>query len=583
MTAPVGGHPCSRVSAVRESSHARVGGVALAMSLAVGCYAGLDERGDDAAGSEAGTAAASGPDGGESTDTGAPADACATPQPGTSPIRRLSAFEYDNTIEDLLGDDSHPAASFPDEGASGFDNNADVASVSRLQAEKYMRAAEDISARATADLPALLGCDPVADETGCVHGWLASFAARAWRRPLAADELAALVAFFADARDGLPLGESVALVLQALLQSPHFLYRVEFGAGTPTGEVIALGDHELASRLSYFLWASMPDDALFAAAAAGELHTPEQVEAQARRMLDHPRARAMVLHFHAQWLDYGDIDGLTKDTAVFPDYTPALAMAQRAEIDAFIDHVIFQGDGTLGALLGAPYTFVDDALAEYYGLPAPGGTGPQQVTPDDRDVAGVLTQGAILAVHAKPHETHPILRGLFVREQLLCTIPPPPPDDVDLTPPPVDPNATTRERYEQHRSDPACSGCHELMDPLGFGLEGFDATGRWRTSENGLAIDASGDLVGTDVDGAFVGAKQLSERLAGSAMVRDCVATQWFRYGYGRTESPELDACTLDDLKLRFAESDADIGELLVALTQTDAFLFRPVVVEEGP
>ena len=231
------------------------------------------------------------------------------------------------------------------------------------------------------------------------------------------------VAFYTDARDGLALGESVALVLQALLQSPHFLYRVEFGAGTPTALVVALGDHELASRLSYFLWASMPDDALFAAAAAGELHTAEQVEAQARRMLDHPRARAMVLHFHAQWLDYGDIDGLTKDVTVFPDYTQELAIAQRAEIDAFIDHVIFQGDGTLGALLGAPYTFVDDALAEYYGLPAPGGTGPQQVTPADRDVAGVLTQGAILAVHAKPHETHPILRGLFVREQLLCTIP----------------------------------------------------------------------------------------------------------------------------------------------------------------
>jgi hypothetical protein len=288
-----------------------------------------------------------------------------------------------------------------------------------------------------------------------------------------------------------------------------------------------------------------------------------------------------VLHFHEQWLDYREIESIAKDPEVFPDYDIDIAAAQRAEIEAFVDHVVFEGEGTLHALLAAPYTFVDDALAGYYGLPLPGGTGMQQVTPDDREVAGVVTQGAILAVHANPHETHPIQRGLFVREQLLCTIPPPPPDDVDITPPPVDPNATTRERYEQHRSDPACSGCHNLMDPLGFGLENFDATGRWRTQENGIDIDASGQIVGTDVDGTFVGAKELAERLASSTVAADCVATQWFRFAYGRTETPDADACTIEDLQTRFADADHSIQELLVALTQTDAFLYRPVAEGE--
>jgi hypothetical protein len=547
----------------------------------VGCYSGVGSpsQGDDAG--EAGSIDDDGGSDGGSSDGGEPSGPCGTAIPGAAPIRRLTAFEYDNTVEDLLGDTSKPGQDFPEEGASGFDNNADVASVARLHAEKYMRAAEDVAARATEDLVGLLGCDPAADEAGCVQSWVESFGARVWRRPLAADEVAAMTDLFAGARAGLDgqpandVRESVSLVLQAFLQSPHFLYRVEFGV-PGDGEVVVLDDYEMASRLSYFMWASMPDDELFAVAAAGELHTREQVEAQARRMLDHPRARAMVLHFHEQWLDYADIDSITKDPAVFPDYTAELAAAQRLEIDTFIDHVVWEGEGTLQALLAAPYTFVDDALASYYGLVPPGGTGMQQVTPADRDVAGVVTQGAILAVHAKPGETHPIQRGLFVREQLLCTIPPPPPDDVDINPPPVDPNATTRERYEQHRTDPVCAGCHVLMDPIGFGLENFDGTGRWRTLENGLDIDASGELAGTDVDANFVGAKELADLLASSSMVADCTTTQWFRYAYGRTENPDVDACTIEDLRTRFSGADHEITELLVALTQTDAFMFRP-------
>lgn len=545
------------------------------------CYAGVgDGSGAGPGSSGAGSDGADVTTDGADTDSGDEAHACEGIHPGNAPIRRLTAFEYDNTVEDLLGDTTRPASGFLAEGASGFDNNADVASVSRLQLEKYLHAAEGIAERATANLPGFMGCDPAADELGCIEAWVHGFVPRAWRRPLDPAESAELLGLYGESRELYSVAESVGLVLQAILLSPHFLYRVEYGAPSADGSAASILDYEMASRLSYLLWGSMPDAALFASAAAGGLRTPDQVEAEARRMLEHPRAHTMVRHFHRQWLVYADIAQVVKDIALYPDYGTDLAIAQGAATDALVEHVVWQGTGTLQELVGASYMFVDDRLATYYGLPAPGGDGLQRITPVDRDVAGILTDGAMLAVHAKPHETHPILRAMFVRERLLCSPPPPPPEDVDLTPPPVDPNATTRERYEQHRSDPSCSGCHALLDPLGFGFENFDATGRWRTLENGIAIDASGELSGTDVDGEFVGARGLADRLAGSSMVGACYAKQWFRYGYGRVESQEADACTIDNLQTAFAESGDDVRELLIALTQTDAFLYRPTVPE---
>ncbi len=546
-----------------------------------GCYVGRDASSPSGDGQGADDAGGSGSpmSGSGSGDDGGGVAQCADgPSPGLSPIRRLTRFEYDATIEHLLGDSTHPAAAFPQEGGSGFDNNANVISVSPLHAEKYMDAAEGIAARATEDLASLLPCDPAAVDDACIGDWLEEFGEKAWRRPLDAVERAELLAFYQDAREKYDVREAVSLVLQTMLQSPNFLYRVEFGLPSAGANVVQLTDWEMATRLSYLLWGSMPDDELFAAARAGELAEPAQIEAQARRMLEQPRARAMLLHFHEQWLDYGEIDQVSKDAELFPDFGPDIAAAQRAEIDAFIEHVVFEGDGTVESLLTAPYTFVDDALADFYGLPLPGGVGLQRVTPTDRAVSGVLTKGAVMSVQAKPHETHPIARGVFVREQLLCTIPPPPPEGVEIVPPAVDPNATTRDRYEQHRNDPTCAGCHHLFDPLGFALENYDATGRWRLLENGLDIDASGELTATDVNGAFVGPAELGARLATSQMVHDCITTQWFRYGYGRTESPDVDACSLAQLRQRFADGGFDIKELLVALTQTDAFLYRPAV-----
>ena len=550
----------------------------IALALA-GCYVG--SHGDRLSGAgpgQDGSASAGDTDGDGETegDDGPQIPGCEEPKPGVSPIRRLTAFEYDNTVADLLGDNSAPGADFPDQGGSGFDNNADVGGVTRLAAEKYMQAAEALSATAVADLPGLLDCDPTGDEAGCVHGWIESFGRKAWRRPLDADEVDAMVELYDDTRAGRTVAAGVEVTLQAFLQSPHFLYRVEFGGAEAGPDAVLLGDYEMATRLSYFLWGTTPDDALLDAADAGELSTPDEVEDQARRMLEDPRTRRMALHFYGQWLSFHEAPGLSKDPGAFPEWTTEIGELQQQEAEAFIDHVLWEDDAKLSTLLTARYTFANDALAEFYGISGPTGSSFEKVNGEGIRHAGILTLGGIMSVHAKANQTSPVTRGLYIREGLLCTPPPPPPDDVDIMVPDVDADATTRERYAQHREDPACSACHELMDPLGFAMENIDGAGRWRDTENGKPVDASGTLISSDVDGDFNDARELAEMLAESAMVQECVAQSWFRFAYGRAESEENDECALGQLYYALEQSDGDLKELLVALTQTDAFLYRP-------
>ena len=563
-------------------------GLALGFGLASGCYLGVDEFGGAA---EDPARVPPGADDDDGEDDGVPTSQCGgDPAPGASPIRRLSAWEYDNTIQDLLGDHGHPSAGFPQEGGSGFDNNADVSAVTWLMAQKYMLAAEEVAGRAVQDLGALLPCDPAAeglDEGACLEQWVDGFGLRAWRRPLTPEERGEMLALFTEARATEPLPEAVSLVLQAFLQSPHFLYRVELGVPGVPGEqgtaAVRLDDYEMASRLSYFLWGSMPDDELLDTAAAGGLATPEDIEVQARRMLDDPKARRMVEHFHEQWLGTIRLASLDKDVTEFPEWSSAINAKQVQEAAAFVDHVFFEGEGTLRELLTAPYTFVDAELAELYGLPAPGGTGLVRTeAAGGMELSGILSLGGVLSAYSKANMTDPIKRGIFVREHLLCQIPPPPPDDVPLLPPVLDDDSTTREQFEQHRADPACAACHTLFDPIGFGFEGYDAIGRWRTTENGFPIDASGEVTAMDDGGTFDGVQELGQMLAGSDDVAECVTRQWFRFAYGRTESAELDTCNMDTLTATFAESGHDLRELLVALTQTDAFLFRTAYADEG-
>jgi len=499
----------------------------------------------------------------------------------------MTRFEYDNTIRDLLGDDTQPAANFvPEEEALGFDNQAAALGVTQILAEQYMVASEKIAMRAVEKLDTLLPCSPSpGEERACVAKFIETFGRRAYRRPLESDEISRLLSVYDWGFTEVGMTRGIELVLQALLQSPHFLYRVEFGMPDPVeGDVVALSSHEMASRLSYMLWSSMPDAELFVAADEGRLGTAEEIEKQARRMLDDPRARQAVANFNLQWLGLSHMASMKKDPVTYPKYDEGLRALWREETVNFLGDVIFDGGGDVGTMFTASFTVINAELAAFYGIEGgPKTDAFERVELDSSRAAGILTQGSILAVTGKPNQSSPVHRGKFVRERLLCQTLPPPPNNVVATPPDLAPDLTTRERYSEHSTNPACSGCHIKMDPIGFGFEHYDGIGLWRDAENGLPIDDSGELVDTrNIDGDFDGVVDLGKKLAQSEEVRQCVATQWFRYGYGRAEGAE-DYCSMQDVLQTFAMKGFNVKELLVALTQTDAFRYRRAVTVQGP
>jgi hypothetical protein len=497
--------------------------------------------------------------------------------PGRSPLRRLSRVEYDNTVRDLLGDTTHPAQSFePDVLAEGFTNNADTQNVGTSLAQQYLGAAEALAVNATKNLPALVGCDPASTGAGggdaCVRAFLGRFGQRAWRRPLTPAELDTLDAVYTKSRVDFDVPTSVQAVLEAFLMSPHFLYRVEHGVPAAGAKVVPLTSWELASRLSYFLTGSMPDDALFAAAAADALRAPDQVAAQARRLLGATNGPVTdrIAQFFTEWLHLVNVASMQKDKTAFPSFTPTLGAAMLLETQSFVIRTIFAGPGDLGTLLTAPYTYVPAEVAPLYGAATPAADGKLMLDPKQR--AGLLTQPALLATFAKADSTDPVHRGKFVFEDILCGSVPPPPPNVNITPPVITPNTTARQRFSEHDASATCAACHTFMDPIGLAFENYDGLGRWRDSEGGQPIDASGVLKGTDVDGPFVGAVALAQKLATSPQVQACAVRQAFRFGFGRFETAE-DRPTLDALGQAFGASRQKIVDLLVAMTQVPAFL----------
>lgn len=516
---------------------------------------------------------------------GATGAACAAGAPLQSPLRRLTRLEYNNTVHQLLGDTSAPADRFPpDEISGGFNNNAAVLSVTPILAEGYQAAAEALAASAVRDLPALVGCDPAqTGEDKCAGQFIARFGRRAYRRPLETQESDRLTKLFkvGQANDGFAHG--IELVLRAALQSPSFLYRLETASTPRAGEtLVRLTQDETATRLAYLLWASMPDDRLFALADTGALGTPAQIARTARAMLDDAKARAGVIEFYRQWTGVTALDTVAKDPAVYPEFTAEVRAALRAEMPAFVEHVIWSADHKLGTMLTSPDAFITAPLAPLYGVSVPAGNRPVRVSLDSTRRAGLLTQAAVLAVHALPNQSSPIHRGKFIRERLLCDEPPAQPPNLMVTAPKIDAKSSTRELFAQHAADPACAICHKLMDPIGFGLEAFDGIGRYRTKDGDRTVDDQGSFEGTrDLDGPFRGGPALATKLAASAQAQQCVATQWYRFAFGRLDGPG-DACSLEALGRAFAASGQDLKEMVVALTGTDAFLYRPAGDQTG-
>jgi Protein of unknown function (DUF1592)/Protein of unknown function (DUF1588)/Protein of unknown function (DUF1587)/Protein of unknown function (DUF1595)/Protein of unknown function (DUF1585) len=555
----------------KEAALAASLAVTVAFAASVGACSGDLGGPDDGSGN--------GP-GGSSGSTN-PAAACTTISPGAAPLRRLTQSQYNNVVRDLLGDATRPADGFPPDQTTGtFSNNAASQTVSPLLAQSYQQAAESLAATAITNKSAILPCDPAkAGEDACAKQFIQTFAKRAYRRPLAQAEVDALVALYTTNRQGATFDNGVQAVLEAVLNSATFLYMPELGLvdQAKPGNVVPLAPYEMASRLSFFLWNSMPDDALFAAADAGQLATPEQVSAQARRMIADPKAHDATREFFDQWMNLKALAAASKDSATYPAYTTDVKTSMLAETRAFLDYVMWQADGHVDTLLTAPVSFLDANTAKIYGVPAPNGSGLVKTSLDPSQRGGILTQPAVLTALAKPNQSSPILRGKFVRERLLCQQLPPPPANLVIVPPEVKPGATTRQRFAEHDKNPACAGCHSLMDPIGFGFEHFDGIGMWRTTDQNLPVDATGTLSSSDVDGPFDGVTDLAKKLATSSAVKDCVATEFYRYTLGRAET-DADKCSLDAVKATFASKTYDMKELLVAITVTDAFRYRQEV-----
>ena len=505
-----------------------------------------------------------------------------------TPIRRLTRFEYNRTVRDLLGDSSNPADLLPpEEEVAGFNNQAAALTSSDLLIEQYMKVAEDVSTRAVGNIEALLpNCDPELDgNESCASSFIQDFGKRAFRRPLLQSETERFKAVFDWALADADLGrfeDGIQLVIETMLQSPSFLYRPELGEQTPIeGDIVPFSSWEMATKLSYMLWNTMPDDALFSAAEADELQTKEQIAAQARRMLEDDKARDLVRNFHTQWLQLTHLDSLTKDSGVYPNYDNSLRGLWKEEIQTFVEQVILEGDGSLRTLLTANYSFMNEELASFYGddvLDSISGPELRQVQLQPERRAGLLTSAGLMASHANVNQSSPVFRGKFVREQLMCNTLPLPPNDLVIEPPELDPTKTTKEQFEEIGANPACAGCHTLMNPIGFIFEHYDGIGQWRDQQNGKPIDATGQVVQTDdIDGDYDGAVELARALADSTQVQECVSSQWFRFAYNRTVTSE-DSCSIEQLNDVFRASDFNIKSLLVALTQTNAFLYRRAV-----
>lgn len=498
-------------------------------------------------------------------------------------LRRLTHSQYNNTVRDLLGDYSRPADRFPPEDfVNGFKNQLRTQGMSPLLAEVYSASAEKLALNAfrAGDVNKLVPCRATsARDTRCRDQFVRDVGLRAFRRPLTDAELRRYGTLFsAQAAKAGQFLDGARVVVEAMLQSPKFLFHVESG---PDGQ---WRDYDIASRLSYFLWDTMPDQRLLDAAAHGELRTADGLERFARWMIDQPPARQAIDEFFAQWLRFDRVLGSVKDRRRFPEFTPELAAMMVQETRTLLGHLVWN-DGNFMETFTAEYSFLNSDLASLYGVVAPTGEFEVVRFPAGSRRSGLLGQASFLASTAGPAETSPTARGIFIREQLLCQhVPNPPPGvNTEVPEPTADRPLAMRQRMQTHMESPACSSCHRLMDPIGFGLENFDAVGRWRdheviefggrgpTQRVELPIDSKGEIAGI-ANSVFSEPRHIGRVLAESEACQECIVKQVFRYAFGRVETSR-DRDTVRRTFASFRDSGFRFKELLVALVRSPQFL----------
>lgn len=575
----------------RRSGAAAVGltlATALAALASTGCYegAGRDPAADG--GGDATVGEGSGDSGSESESDSDGEPLSIDPAPAVLP--RLTAEQYRNSLQSVLAPGLTAVALEPDTNPYLFFNiGAASTTLSELGTQLYEEAADELTQTIFADPAqrlALVGCEPAAPGDQCVQGFLEDFGRRAYRRPLTPDELTRWHQITVDLASP-DAWEGLRLAVAGMLQSPNFLYRVELGEpdpGDPEGR-LRFTSHEMASRLSFLLWNTTPDDTLLDAADAGELLTTEGLRAHAERMLADPRAGAAVQEFFAQYFDLGRLDGVARDPVAYPMFSSTLPSSMRTEVQLLVDDFVFRRDADIRGIFGTRSTFVNEELAMLYGVEAPGASPIAFVPvelPADGPRAGLLTLGAFLTMNAHETEPSPTLRGKYVRERVLCQSVQPPPDDVDTNIPESETgeHQTLRERLEAHADNPVCAGCHSFIDPPGFLFENFDSIGAYRTVDiEGYPVDAAGDLDGEPL----ANATELGPKLAADPRVGRCVVTQLFRHAQGRLETVD-ERDILTDLDDRFAADGYRFKRLLLDLVTHEGFrTLAPAIEEEGP
>lgn len=512
--------------------------------------------------------------------SGAGGSVSSTADIGFAPAGRLNRTHYNNTVRDLLGTSLRPADGFPaDELVLGFDVIAGVLRVQPEHVEKYLAAGEEL----VAELMARPATDPVrqryfacdvASGAACIGQVTKNLAQAAWRRPVTDAELAPYVQA-ATAQATAEAGISVAL--RAVLTSAKFLFRWELDPNPDDATAHLVNGYELATRLSYALWGTTPDAELLAAAANGSLQTPEGALAQTRRLLSTGASIGPLIEsFAAQWLNVNQVGTVTPDAGLFPSFDAELRAAMMGETKELVRD-FWQNDLPVSQLFSADFTYVNARLAQHYGIPGVTGAAFQRVPVAGSTRGGLLSLGSFLTATSNPTRTSPVKRGYFVLDRLLCSAPPPPPADVDLN---IDTgtgfeNLSVRERVAKHlEKGTTCFACHRIMDPIGLGLEHYDAIGTYRDADTFGPIDATGKLPSPNGEVAFNGAKELATFLAADERTLPCVVTKLMTYGLGR-ELQNLQEPFKESVVTATKTNGGNFRAAIESLVQSDLFRMR--------